>query len=128
MAAFFFHPASFLNGLIGGMIDAEVKQFSVVEEEGLHIILLDESLLLHDAVVQVDMDGDCGEDGVNGEMVRYIIDAFRFLESNQRMVVTALVKDLPAANLHKIRPIGQKRRLFAGSASTILSTKISICF
>ena len=35
--------------------------------------------------------------------------AFRFLESNQRMVVTALAKDLPAANLHKIRPIGLKK-------------------
>ena len=44
-----------------------------------------------------------------GEMVRYIVDAFRFLESNQRMVVTALAKDLPAANLHKIRPIGLKK-------------------
>lgn len=31
-----------------------------------------------------------------GEMVRDIVDAFRFLESNQRMVVTALVKEIIA--------------------------------
>ena len=37
--------------------DAEVFLFAVVEEKGLHVILLDEPGLLHDAVVLVGKDG-----------------------------------------------------------------------
>ena len=86
--------------------DAEVFLLAVVEEKGLHVVLLDEPRLLHDAVVLVGKDG-----GIEALPLRVgkgnVVERFHlpaqvadeFLLGMQRQILVGLVLQLPPARL-----------------------------